>query len=108
MPHQRISCAAPHQEALFLASGIRLDNRVVVPPMASSTGDGKGRPSSSTLARYACLANSGAGLVMVEYTAVHASGRSEEAQLVLTSASLPPFVPSSVAFSADPERAGAV
>jgi NADPH2 dehydrogenase len=58
-----------------------LKNRVVVPPMASETATAAGEASERTIAHYGNLALSGAGLVIVEYTYVHASGRSEENQL---------------------------
>lgn len=56
-------------------------NRVVVPPMASQTADAAGRVTAETLAHYRRLSMSGAGLVFVEYTFVHPTGRGEERQL---------------------------
>lgn len=67
--------------SLVIQSTLRLKNRVVVPPMASSTADPAGRVTEKTLAHYRSLCQSGAGLVMVEYSFVHSSGRSEENQL---------------------------
>jgi NADPH2 dehydrogenase len=58
-----------------------LRNRVVVPPMASSTAGIDGYATDSTIAHYERLSQSRAGLVIVEYTYVHPSGRSEENQL---------------------------
>lgn len=49
--------------------------------MASSTADSLGHVTEKTLAHYVRLATSGAGLVFVEYSFVHHSGRSEENQL---------------------------
>lgn len=54
---------------------------MVVPPMASGTADTRGFATEATRAHYRRLARSGAGLVMVEYSFVHASGRSETNQL---------------------------
>ncbi len=67
--------------SLFLPRGRTLANRVLVPPMASGTASLLGEVTNATLAHYKSLANSGAGLVIVEYTFVHPSGRSEENQL---------------------------
>jgi NADPH2 dehydrogenase len=58
-----------------------LKNRVVVPPMASSTATTEGFVTARTVEHYGQLSESGAGLVIAEYTFVHASGRSEENQL---------------------------
>jgi NADPH2 dehydrogenase len=49
--------------------------------MASETAAEDGRATAETLAHYGRLAESGAGLVMVEYTYVEAAGRSEPRQL---------------------------
>lgn len=66
---------------LFFKNGKAAKNRVVVPPMASSTADEYGYVTDATVAHYAKLATSGAGIVWVEYSHVHGSGRSEENQL---------------------------
>ncbi|MBY5990907.1 NADH:flavin oxidoreductase [Ferrimonas balearica] len=66
---------------LALANGLILNNRLVVPPMASQTADSSGRVTEQTLAHYRQLARSGAGLVMVEYSHVALTGRSEPNQL---------------------------
>lgn len=58
-----------------------LNNRIVVPPMASQTADENGIATQDTIEHYTRLAASGAGLVMVEYSFVHESGRSEPNQL---------------------------
>jgi len=60
-------------------------NRVVVPPMASQTADAKGHATAATVAHYRNLAASGAGLVFVEYSFVHSSGRGEDRQLGIDS-----------------------
>ena len=62
-------------------NGKSLRNRVVVPPMASETANENGFATAKTITHYADLAKSGAGLVMVEYTYVHSTGRSESNQL---------------------------
>ncbi len=66
---------------LSLRDGKSLKNRVVVPPMASGTADHEGFVTEATLAHYANLSRAGAGLVLVEYTYVHPTGRSEANQL---------------------------
>lgn len=58
-----------------------LKNRIVVPPMASQTADTKGLATENTINHYQNLSRSGAGLVMVEYSFVHPTGRSETNQL---------------------------
>jgi len=62
-------------------SGLQSKNRVVVPPMASSTATVEGFVTDATLSHYRRLALSGAGIVFVEYTYVHPTGRGEEQQL---------------------------
>lgn len=56
-------------------------NRIVVPAMASQTATTSGFVTEETLKHYAGLAKSGAGILFVEYTYVHASGKSEDNQL---------------------------
>ena len=68
---------APHS----FAGGKIAQNRVVVPPMASETSDAAGSATAATIAHYAKLASSGAGIVFAEYAFVHPSGRGEENQL---------------------------
>lgn len=60
-------------------------NRVVVPPMASQTATNSGIATEATIAHYARLAQACAGILMVEYTFVHATGRSESNQLGISS-----------------------
>jgi len=66
---------------LTLVNGLTLKNRVVVPPMASQTADNNGLATEKTFSHYQGLAQSGAGLVMVEYSHVNLAGRSEANQL---------------------------
>ena len=56
-------------------------NRVVVPPMASQTADEEGFVTAATLKHYENLAESQAGLIFVEYSFIHQSGRGEKNQL---------------------------
>lgn len=62
-------------------NGRTTKNRVVVPPMASQTADEQGFVTAATLEHYARLSRSGAGIVMVEYSFVHQTGKAEERQL---------------------------
>jgi NADPH2 dehydrogenase len=66
---------------LKLRNETTVPNRIVIPPMASDTADIDGYVTEKTLTHYGRLAQAKAGLVMVEYSFVHASGRSEEHQL---------------------------
>ncbi|MGI2170584.1 NADH:flavin oxidoreductase [Shewanella sp. MF05960] len=66
---------------LTLTSGLTFKNRLVVPPMASQTADVNGLATEKTFSHYHNLAQSGAGLVMVEYSHVNLAGRSETNQL---------------------------
>lgn len=74
-----------HLSPLTLANGLTLANRIVVPPMASMTADSHGLATEATFAHYENLARSGAGLIFVEYSHVHASGKSEPNQLAIDS-----------------------
>ncbi len=67
--------------SLALRGELRSTNRVVVPAMASGTADVRGFATPATIKHYARLARSGAGIVMVEYSFVEWSGRSEPHQL---------------------------
>lgn len=58
-----------------------LENRIVVPPMASQTASTDGFVTQDTITHYRNLSRSGAGLIMVEYSFVNESGRSEVNQL---------------------------
>ena len=68
-------------DTLKLKSNHMLSNRVVVPAMASETATAEGFATEETFAHYKRLAQSGAGLIHVEYTFVSLSGRSEPNQL---------------------------
>lgn len=62
-----------------------LRNRVVIPPMASETADTQGYVTPKTIEHYQRLAQAGPGLLIVEYTYVHSTGRSEINQLGIQS-----------------------
>jgi NADPH2 dehydrogenase len=62
-------------------NGKLLQNRVVIPPMASETADTNGFATQKTINHYERLSRSGASLVFVEYSFVHESGRGEQFQL---------------------------
>ncbi|MBC7542315.1 MAG: NADH:flavin oxidoreductase [Candidatus Sericytochromatia bacterium] len=61
----------------------RLRNRLVLPPMASQTGDDTGLVTAATVAHYTRTVRPSQGLAFVEYTTVHPWGRSEPQQLAL-------------------------
>ena len=65
----------------LLINNTTLRNRVVVPPMASQTANQLGFVTIKTQEHYQRLSEAGAGLLIVEYTYVHPTGRSEENQL---------------------------
>lgn len=62
-------------------NGQSTKNRIVVPPMASQTASVDGYVTPATRDHYRRLAEAGAGLVFVEYSFVHRSGRGEPNQL---------------------------
>lgn len=66
-------------------NGMVAKNRVVVPAMASATATVDGDVTQKTIQHYQHLSRSGAGLLFVEYTYIHKSGRSEPQQLGLSS-----------------------
>lgn len=71
-------------------NGKTTKNRVVVPPMASQTADAEGLATDATYLHYMNLTQSGAGLIFVEYSHVHQSGKGEENQLGVHSADTVP------------------
>ncbi|MFQ6097502.1 MAG: NADH:flavin oxidoreductase, partial [Armatimonadota bacterium] len=56
-------------------NGLELKNRIVMPPMGTSFADEMGRVTPKLIAYYAARARGGPGLVIVEHTAVHPTGR---------------------------------
>lgn len=71
-------------------NGTSSQNRVVVPPMASQTADKEGFVTEDTVKHYCRLAQSRAGLIFVEYSYVHPTGKGEDNQLgIYTDAHIP-------------------
>ncbi|MDB5099822.1 MAG: namA [Cyanobacteria bacterium RYN_339] len=62
-----------------------LRGRLVLPPMASGTADADGQVTAATLAHYDRIVGDRHALAWVEYTGVHAWGRSEPNQTMLSS-----------------------
>jgi NADPH2 dehydrogenase len=62
-----------------------LRNRVVIPPMASATADQQGFITPETINHYQRLMEARPGILLVEYTYVHPTGRSEVNQLGIQS-----------------------
>jgi NADPH2 dehydrogenase len=58
-----------------------LKNRIVIPPMGSGTASEEGFVTLETLKHYSLLTEAQAGLLIVEYTYVHPTGRNEQNQL---------------------------
>jgi len=76
------------QSSLFSPIGIRglkLKNRIVMPPMASYTGTEEGYVTPETSEYYRARAAGGVGLIIVEHTYVLPSGRRHRRQLGLVS-----------------------
>jgi len=71
--------------SLALGKGKYLQNRVVIPAMASQTASSEGFVTMETKEHYKRLSLAGAGLVFLEYSYVHVSGRSEANQLSISS-----------------------
>ena len=49
-------------------AGVRLANRIVLPPMATEQADAEGHPSPATAGYYGSLAATGVALVVVEHS----------------------------------------
>lgn len=62
-------------------NGVTSQNRVVIPPMASQTADRDGFVTDSTVEHYRRLSQSKAGVIFVEYSFVHQTGKGEVNQL---------------------------
>ncbi len=65
--------------------GLKLTNRIVMPPMASYTGTEEGYVTPETSEYYHARAAGGVGLIIVEHTYVLPSGRRHRRQLGLVS-----------------------
>lgn len=70
-----------HHNCQLRMNNKTIANRIVVAPMASQTADNNGFVSDQTLKHYDRLSKSKAGIVMVEYSYVAESGKSEALQL---------------------------
>jgi 2,4-dienoyl-CoA reductase-like NADH-dependent reductase (Old Yellow Enzyme family) len=66
-------------------AGVRLANRIVLPPMATEQADAEGHPSPATAGHYGSLAATGVALVVVEHSCVTAEGRAAPRQISLAS-----------------------
>jgi NADPH2 dehydrogenase len=62
-------------------NGLLMKNRVIVPPMASQTADKNGFATDRTIEHYRRLGRSKAGLIFVEYSFIHQTGKGEALQL---------------------------
>lgn len=63
------------------SNGKIVKNRIVVPPMASQTADVDGFVTNKSIEHYHRLSQSQAGIIFVEYSHVHLSGKGEIHQL---------------------------
>jgi len=66
-------------------AGVRLANRIVLPPMATEQADAEGHPSPATAGYYGSLATTGVALVVVEHSYVAPEGRASPRQISLAS-----------------------
>lgn len=66
---------------LNLSANLRLNNRVVIPAMASGTATEFGYVTDRTIAHYKALSQAQVGLIIVEYSYISPTGRSESNQL---------------------------
>jgi len=66
-------------------AGVRLANRIVLPPMATEQADAEGHPSPATAGYYGSLAATGVALVVVEHSYVAPEGRASPRQMSLAS-----------------------
>src|SRR5664279_2211728 len=66
-------------------AGLRLTNRIVLPPMATEQADAEGHPSPAAAGRYGSLAATGVALVVVEHSYVAPEGRASPRQMSLAS-----------------------
>ncbi len=71
--------------------GVRLENRIVIPPMASMTCTKTGLPTADTLETYMPLAGCGAGLAVIEHHAVIPEGRTRLRQLLMDRDEILPY-----------------
>src|SRR5262245_36504362 len=75
----------PRYQPFTFKNGKSAKNRVVIPPMASQTASREGFVTAASLKHYERLTEAGAGLIFVEYSYVHSSGKGEANQLAADS-----------------------
>ena len=61
-----------------------IDNRIVLPPMATNFGDGDGHVTDDVIAYYLERARGGAGYLTIEHTAVRIDGRAFPTMLMIS------------------------
>ncbi|HWQ22437.1 MAG TPA: NADH:flavin oxidoreductase [Clostridia bacterium] len=66
-------------------AGVRLANRIVLPPMATEQADADGYASTVAASHYGSLAATGVALVVVEHSCVTMEGRASPGQMSLAS-----------------------
>ncbi len=86
-------------------AGIRLANRIVLPPMATEQADAEGLAGARTVPWYASLAATGVALVVTEHSFISPEGRAAPGQLSLASDAC---VPGHAAIARAVHAAGAV
>ncbi len=72
-----------HLFAELDVAGLRLANRVILPPMATEQADEDGCPNPATTGHYGSLAAAGVALVVVEHSCVAPEGRASPRQMSL-------------------------
>lgn len=72
-----------HLFAELDVAGLRLANRVILPPMATEQADDDGCPNPATAGHYGSLAATGVALVVVEHSCVAPEGRASPRQMSL-------------------------
>lgn len=65
----------------LIVKGRRLNNRIVLPPMANNMATAAGEVTDLHLAHYVRRANAGVGMVIIEHTYVHHDGQLSAPQL---------------------------
>lgn len=82
-----LSCLAPPLQI----GAHTVANRLAIQPMEGCDGKANGAPDELTIRRYQRFAESGAGLIWAEATAVTEQGRANPRQIMLTEETLPAF-----------------
>jgi len=81
----------PELFAPLAIKGLHFLNRIMIPPMASRISTDNGLPTEDTYKYYLPLAESGAGLALVEHHAVKAEGRARLKQLLIDREEVIPY-----------------